>query len=133
VPDAFAAAMDDDFSVPAALAVLHDTVRQGNASLDHGDPAALADAFNAVHAMTRVLGINPLLDPWVDQGAGDDHAKALRAAVDSLVSGQLQARAEARAAKDFATADAIRDGLAAAGIAIEDTSDGARWSLAQEH
>ena len=52
--------------------------------------------------------------------------------VDALVTSQLEARAKARAGKDFATADAIRDALTEAGIALEDTAEGARWSLAQE-
>ncbi|HEX5017022.1 MAG TPA: DALR domain-containing protein, partial [Actinomycetes bacterium] len=132
VPPAFADAMNDDFGVPAALAVVHETVREGNAAIDRGDTDALKGAFSAVMGTTEVLGVNPLLPPWDDQGADRARVKALRDAVDALVSAQLEARAQARAAKDFATADAIRDSLTAAGIVIEDTPEGARWSLAQE-
>jgi cysteinyl-tRNA synthetase len=52
--------------------------------------------------------------------------------IDVLVQAALADRAQAREAKDYAAADAIRDRLAAAGIALEDTPDGVRWSLAQE-
>jgi cysteinyl-tRNA synthetase len=132
VPETFGRAMDDDFGVPAALAVLHETVREGNSAIDSGDREALERHFASVMGMTGVLGLNPLLAPWAGHGANGGQTKALRDAVDALVSAQLDARARARADKDFATADAIRDALTAAGIAIEDTADGARWSIARE-
>jgi cysteinyl-tRNA synthetase len=132
IPDAFTIAMNDDFGVPAALAVLHDTVRQGNAAIDRSDTDAVKAAFESVFSMTEVLGLNPMRAPWADKVADRERAKALRDAVDALVTAQLEARARARADKDFATADAIRDALTVAGIAIEDTADGARWSIAQE-
>ncbi|MGU3411766.1 cysteine--tRNA ligase [Microbacterium sp. M1A1_1b] len=125
VPDAFAAAMDDDLSVPQALAVLHDTVRAGNAAMDSGDAEALGVAYHQVAAMVEVLGIDPRASHW--SGAGHDAAAApLAALVDRLV----QERSDARANRDFATADRVRDDLAAAGITIEDTSAGTRWSIA---
>ena len=132
VPEGFATAMDDDFGVPAALAVVHDTVREGNSAIDRADDESLHRALAGVMGMTSVLGINPAATPWADHGADQERTRELREAVDALVSAQLDARARARAAKDFATADAIRDALAAAGIAIEDTADGARWSIAQD-
>jgi cysteinyl-tRNA synthetase len=81
--------------------------------------------------MLNILGVDPLSSPWRERAAGgsDD---ALKEIVDNLVSAQLAERQQAREHRDFAAADAIRDRLAAAGIAIEDTSDGARWSVAQE-
>ncbi len=125
VPDAFAAAMDDDLSVPQALAVLHETVRAGNAALDADDADALGTAYHQVAAMVEVLGIDPRATHW--SGAGQDPSAAPLAA---LVERLVQERSDARASRDFATADRVRDDLAAAGITIEDTSAGTRWSIA---
>jgi cysteinyl-tRNA synthetase len=124
VPDAFAAAMDDDLGTPAAVAVLHDVVREGNRLLGAGEDAS--GPAGQVRAMLDVLGLDPADPAWPTSGGGD--AK-LTTAVDVLVSGLLEQRAEARAAKDFASADAIRDRIKAAGIEIEDTPDGPKWSL----
>jgi cysteinyl-tRNA synthetase len=124
LPDAFAAAMDDDLSVPQALAVLHDTVRAGNAALDGEDLAQAANARAQVIAMADVLGINPLAAPW--RQTADESA---RVALDALITGLLTDRQRARDARDYASADRIRDELAAAGITIEDTPTGAHWSL----
>jgi cysteinyl-tRNA synthetase len=123
VPEAFAAAMDDDLGTPAAVAVLFDTVREGNRA---DDPAAAASYAAQVRAMLGVLGLDPV-DPAWGSGGGDD--AALAAAVDALVAGLLAERNEARAAKDFARADAIRDQIKAAGIEVEDTPTGPKWSL----
>ncbi|MGX5682867.1 cysteine--tRNA ligase [Schumannella luteola] len=124
VPDAFADAMDDDLSVPQALAVLHETVRAANTALDDGDLAAVAQARGAVLAMVEVLGINPLSPSWRAETDAPAH-RALASLVDSL----LADRSAARAGKDFATADRIRDELAAAGIVIEDGPNGSHWEL----
>ncbi|MEI7779123.1 MAG: cysteine--tRNA ligase [Actinomycetes bacterium] len=123
-PGEFAAALDNDLGVPQALAVIHDTVRAGNSALAANDEAGAAQALASVLAMLDVLGLAP--SDW-QQGAGDD-AK-LRDVVDKLVIGALDERAAARARKDFAAADAVRDRLRGAGIAIEDTPDGVQWSL----
>ena len=128
-PEAFNSAMNDDLGVPQALAVVHDTVREGNAALARNDVASAAQAHDAVVAMLDVLGVNPYADPWVSSGSDD---AALHDAVDSLIGGLLQARADARAAKDWATADRIRDQLAEAGIVVDDTAGGVRWSLGNE-
>jgi cysteinyl-tRNA synthetase len=128
-PAAFDAAMNDDLGVPQALAVVHDTVREGNAALARNDLEAATSAHHAVVAMLDVLGVNPYAEPWV-AGSSDD--TELRAAVDSLIGGLLEARADARAAKDWATADRIRDQLAHAGIVVDDTAGGVRWSLGKE-
>ncbi|MFJ5699206.1 cysteine--tRNA ligase [Arthrobacter sp. NPDC093139] len=121
VPDAFAAAMDDDLNVPQALAVLHDTVRAGNSALTAGDLDTARQALAGVTDMLRVLGISAAAQPALDDQA--------TAALGVLVEAQLAARAEARAAKDWAASDAIRNTLAAAGIVVEDSADGATWSL----
>jgi cysteinyl-tRNA synthetase len=129
VPEAYAAAMDDDLNVSGALAVVHDTVRAGNTAMDDGDTIALEQAFSSVLAMTDLLGVNPLDPRW--GGGRDSGGGEAQAALDALIGAQLEARAAARAARDFATADAIRDQLSAAGVAIEDTASGANWSLAR--
>ena len=124
IPDAFAAAMDDDLSVPQALAVLHDTARAGNAALDAGDLETAATARGGVLAMSEVLGINPESAQWrAEVSAPSDRALA------SLVDALIADRNAARASKDFAVADRIRDELAAAGITVEDGANGSHWSL----
>jgi cysteinyl-tRNA synthetase len=126
LPAAFSEAMDDDLGTPAAVAVLHDAVREGNRLLD----ANMADeAFQKRYEITLmldVLGLNPADPAWATTGSGD--AK-LTAAVDVLVAGLLEQRDRARADKDFAAADAIRDQLKAAGIEVEDTPNGPQWTV----
>ncbi|WP_309065361.1 cysteine--tRNA ligase [Microbacterium sp.] len=124
VPDAFAAAMDDDLGVPQALAALHETVRAGNAALDRGDSAEANAAHGVVTAMTELLGINPHSAEW---RRGDTGATA--SALDTLVQTLIQQRAQARADKDWPAADRIRDAIGAAGITLEDTPDGTHWSI----
>lgn len=125
VPGAFRAAMDDDLNVSAALAVIHDTVREGNVALDRRDAAAATRARGEVLAMTRVLGIDPTDPVWGTAGT-DDRATA---ALDALVRTQIEERARARAEKDWAAADAVRDRLAAAGVVLVDAPDGTSWRL----
>ena len=124
-PQAFDDAMDDDLAVSAAFAVVHETVRDGNAALTAGDVAAVRAAFVAVLAMLDVFGLNPYAEPWVS-GKGSGRETDV---IDSLVQVLLTQRTDARARKDFAAADAIRDGLDAIGIRIEDTPSGPRWTL----
>ncbi|PZU31185.1 MAG: cysteine--tRNA ligase, partial [Microbacterium sp.] len=124
LPESFAAALDDDLGVPQALAVVHETVRAGNAALDAGDTDAAARALVEVGRMTGLLGLNPE-DPQWRSIADDDQTRALDALVQELI-GQ---RAQARADKDWAAADRIRDAIAAAGIVLEDSVHGTHWSL----
>ncbi|WP_448221974.1 cysteine--tRNA ligase [Gordonia iterans] len=122
----FAAALDDDLGVPAALAVVHNSVREGNAALDAGDGERARKLAAQVRAMTGILGTDPLDPRWVGSGDADDAATA---ALDVLIGAELERRAQARAAKDWATADAVRDRLAEAGVEVTDTPDGAQWAL----
>ncbi|MFC8411114.1 cysteine--tRNA ligase [Arthrobacter sp. NPDC057259] len=121
VPEAFERAMDDDLNVPQALAVLHETVRAGNTALTDGRTEDARQALHHVYDMLRVLGLNDTAAPAVDGQA--------TTALGVLVEAQLAARAQARAAKDWAASDAIRDTLAAAGVVVEDGADGASWSI----
>lgn len=134
LPVDFVNAMNDDINVSGAIAAVFSMIRSGNTLLsqveDHADDAAQArvrEALVSVRAMLDTLGLDPLAEPWAGADDGGDSKAA--GALDALVSEQLQARQAARAAKDFAKADAIRDGLAAVGIAIEDTPSGSIWSL----
>ncbi|GAB2639114.1 cysteine--tRNA ligase [Nocardioides ginkgobilobae] len=122
----FVQAMDDDLGTPAAVAAIHEVVREGNKLLAGGDGPALRGNLASVLAMLDVLGLHPADPAWGEE-KGDDRMAAV---VEALVSGLLQQRAEARAEKDFATADAIRDRLKEAGVEITDTPDGQKWSLA---
>lgn len=122
-PD-FVAAMDDDLGTPAAVASIHDTAREGNAALDAGDDPGAAGAAASVRAMLDVLGLDPLSTQWRQTSADD-----LTPVVDSLVSLVLEQREQARSRKDYAQADLLRDRIAAAGLSVEDTPAGARWSV----
>ena len=112
----FRAAMDDDLGTPAAVAALFDLVQRGNVLLAEGRQGAAAVAAAALVRLADVLGID-LAAP----GGGTD------ADVGALVGLLLEERQAARARRDFEAADRIRDRLAAAGIAVEDTPSGARW------
>ncbi|HYN56744.1 MAG TPA: cysteine--tRNA ligase [Motilibacterales bacterium] len=128
LPAPFVAAMDDDLGVPAALAVVHETVSEGNRMLADrtGSDAELVAVVGSVRAMLDILGVDPLDPTWAgDTGTAD----AAHDALDALITQRLAARQAAREARDFAAADAVRDSLRAAGVLIEDTPDGPRWSL----
>jgi len=123
----FAEAMDDDLGTPAAVAAIYDVVREGNKLLAAGPSDALRGAASSVRGMLAVLGLDPLDPRWHTGGSAAE--ARLTSVVDALVSTLLEQRTAARAAKDFATADAIRDQLKAAGVEIEDTPQGPHWSL----
>ncbi len=126
VPARFAATMDDDLSVPAGLAVLQETLREGNKLVPDGDSPDLRANLAAARAMLDVLGLDPLAAPWNATGPADSD---LRDVVGRLVETVLAERAAARERKDYAAADRIRDRLTEAGVAIEDTPSGPRWTL----
>ena len=124
LPAAFVAAMDDDLNVSAALAAVHEHLKAGNTALAGGDDTAARTELVLVRSMLDVLGLDPAA--WSTSSTSTSSTTAL----DALVTCELEARAQARAAKDFATSDAIRDRLARAGIVVEDSTLGARWTLA---
>jgi cysteinyl-tRNA synthetase len=124
LPAGFVAAMDDDLNTSSALASLREVVHHGNTALDASDEEAIRRALAAVRAMLDVLGIDPLDTAW--GASGSDH---LREVVDSLVALALDQRAQARARKDWAAADAVRDQLKHAGVMVEDTPSGPRWTV----
>lgn len=119
VPAEFAAHMDDDFGVAGALGVLHAVVRRGNNALVDGDEAAATEALTDVFAMTAALGLDPRA--WSEPTPGTD----IGAVLDLI----LDQREQARARRDFVAADQIRKQLTSAGIEVEDTAAGPRWSL----
>lgn len=124
LPAAFTDAMNDDLNVSVGLAVVHEHLKAGNSALASGDTKSARTHLVALRAMLDTFGLDPAA--WSQETGDDKSARAL----DSLVASQIQARVQARKDRDFATADAIRDSLAAAGIVVEDSATGARWSLA---
>lgn len=122
VPQDFADALDDDMNIPRALAVLHEQTRAGNAALAAGADAS--EYANAVWAMANVLGLISLMNLDGSGASGAEHQ-----ALDALIHTILEQRASARAEKDWATADRMRDVLAAAGITVKDGAQGSTWSL----
>jgi cysteinyl-tRNA synthetase len=121
LPAEFSQAMDDDLNTAGATAVLHEVVTAGNAALTGaGD---VVGALAAVRAMLGVLGLDPL-DPQWTAGTAD-----LRSTVDGLVALALEQRALARERRDWPAADAVRDQLKRAGVIVEDTPHGPRWSI----
>jgi cysteinyl-tRNA synthetase len=125
VPEAFVAAMDDDLGTPAAVAALHAAVKDGNIALDASDRDRVRDRLAEVTGMLDVLGLAADSPDWAASGAD----QRLEGVVDGLVAALLAQRQEARARRDFAAADAIRDALAAVGVEVSDTATGSRWSL----
>ncbi|WP_409025633.1 cysteine--tRNA ligase [Gallibacterium anatis] len=117
--EAFKAAMDDDFNTPGALSVLFDMARELNKLKAEQDPQT--DAFAA--RLRELAGVLGLLyqDPetFLQAGIDDDETKTIEA----LIAQRNQARVN----KDWATADAARDKLAAMGVVIEDGANGTTW------
>jgi cysteinyl-tRNA synthetase len=112
---AFTEAVDDDFDTPAAVAEMFEAVRDANIAFDEERPHDAARAVAAVRVMAGALGIE-LHDE--DDSLGDDNAAL------------VQQREEARARRDFAEADRLRDELLTRGIVVEDTASGTVWRRA---
>jgi cysteinyl-tRNA synthetase len=120
----FSDAMNDDLAVPAALATISENLRLGNQAITDNDKAAISKNADEIRGALEVLGCDPF-DPVFATAGGSD----LSVALDGTIKLALAERAAARERKDFAASDAIRDGLIALGITIEDTAQGPRWSI----
>ena len=130
LPVSFRSAMDEDLAVPAALAAVHACVRDGNQALAASDKAGARASLVRLRAMLDVLGLDPLAPHWSGSaGAAAGPATGCGTWSASLVKLTLQQRDAARARRDYATADAIRDGLEEIGVLVEDTPEGPRWEL----
>ena len=119
----FTAAMNNDLAVPQALADISELVRIGNSAITENDLTTLAKSASEVRGALGILGCDPF-DPIF---ANSSSAKS--EVLDGLISLALEQRNAARARKDFAASDALRDSLTALGITIEDTPTGSRWTV----
>lgn len=122
----FVEAMDNDLATPTAIAVIHNVMREGNAALEAGQDEQARAAAGSVRAMMGILGLDPLAPEWAEAAGADTPT---RQALSSVVEDLLAERQQARAARDFARADAVRDRLLRAGITVEDTPDGPLWTV----
>lgn len=135
LPAEYVAAMDDDLNLAGAIAVVHATLKRLNTALAASavDATEVGEAALDLRAELDVMGLDPLAEPWRSRVLGAGAAggsDAAMSALDHLVTALIEDRAAARAAKDWARADALRDQLTAAGVVVEDGADGARWHLA---
>jgi cysteinyl-tRNA synthetase len=121
----FAAAMNNDLAVPEALAGISEALRLGNIAITAGDEAGITASANEIRGALDVLGCDPFDLAFETAGGSQD----LNSALDGTIKLALEQREAARVRKDFAAADAIRDGLIALGITIEDSAQGPRWSI----
>ena len=120
------AAFDDDLAVPQVLAQISDALRRGNSAITENNQSQIKTAAAEIRGALNILGC----DPFDASFAANSAASAdLTDALDGVIQLALAQRAAARDRKDFASSDAIRDGLAALGITIEDTPQGPRWTI----
>ena len=119
IAEDFAKAMNDDLAVPQALAFIAESMRIGNSLAN--DKKIIAKTAGEIRGALSILGCDPA-DPVFATSKSND------AAMDGLIKLALEQREAARARKDFAGADAIRDQIAALGVVVEDTPNGPRWS-----
>ena len=120
----FTKVMNEDLAVPAALATISENLRLGNQAITDNDIAGISKNADEIRGALEILGCDPF-DPAFASSSGSDLTEAL----DGVIALALAERASARERKDFAASDAIRDGLSALGITIEDTAQGPRWSI----
>ena len=121
---AFADAMNDDLAVPQGLALIAESLRLGNSAVTSGDKKVIETSASEIRGALEILGCDPF-----DAAFGLSQSGDLTIALDGTIALALTQRAAARERKDFAASDAIRDGLSALGITIEDTPQGPRWSI----
>ena len=122
VPAGFAHAMDDDLGIPAALGVLHDTVREGNQAADTGNEKIFAEKAAAVKAMMAVLGMDPTDSHWT-------RATPAPGALETLVEQMLELRRVAKTEGNFGLSDALRNALDQSGIDVKDEPTNSTWSI----
>jgi cysteinyl-tRNA synthetase len=125
ISKSFADAMNNDLAVPEALAGISEALRLGNIAITAMDKAGIAASAGEIRGALDVLGCDPFDPAFASAGGSDD----LTSALDGTIRLALEQREAARVRKDFAAADAIRDGLVALGITIEDSAQGPRWSI----
>ena len=125
ISEGFAAAMNDDLAVPQALAGISESLRLGNIAITAGDKSGITKSANEIRGALEILGCDPFDSAFAAVGGSQD----LTSALDGTIKLALEQREAARVRKDFAAADAIRDGLIALGITIEDSAQGPRWSI----
>jgi cysteinyl-tRNA synthetase len=113
--------------VPAGLASISENLRLGNQAITDGDKKAIAKNANEIRGALQILGCDPFDTNYPQSASGN-----VSAALDGVIQLALKERAAARERKDFAASDAIRDGLLALGITIEDTVQGPRWSMEEK-
>ena len=125
ISQVFTDAMNDDLAVPTALASISEALRAGNSAITAGDIATIENSANEIRGALEILGCDPFDEAFTSGTAVED----IGAALDGVIQLALAQRTAARARKDFAASDQIRDGLAVLGITIEDTAQGPRWSI----
>ena len=128
ISQVFRDALNDDLAVPTALASISEALKSGNNAITAGDKAVIASSANEIRGALDVLGCDPFDPAFAQSGTGSDMTTAL----DGVIQLALAQRTAARERKDFTASDAIRDGLAALGITIEDTAQGPRWSISRD-
>ena len=126
LPQEFIQAIEDDLATPLTISIIHEYVTKGNTALTNNE-SKLVDILNEVRSMLYLLGLDPMSNNWNSQSSNQE-----KEALDKLISELLNKRNQARANKDFALADSMRDALKNAGILIEDGADGSRWTIEKE-
>ncbi|QPK94189.1 cysteine--tRNA ligase [Actinomyces sp. zg-332] len=129
LPQEFVNALDDDLNLASAMATIHEWIKLGNKAIADEDAENTRKALLYVRSMLDILGLDPLSPVWSNAGSGNEQDENAMKALDTLVHRVLEDRQQARAEKDWAKADSLRDLLVEAGIVVEDGANGASWHL----